>query len=121
MSNPHPKSNLTEADKARGRATQGLTRRWYKATLLKIFKGEIDCTAVQLNALKSFADIRGWFPPERPKQSALRDRQPKPKPVVSDDVIQRLSHFNSTTFINASDQQRIASKGDFPNGVSRLS
>jgi hypothetical protein len=112
MSNPNPKSNLTEADKARGRATQGLTRRWYKATLLGIFKGQIKCTPTQLNALKAFADIRGWFPPARPKQQALRDKQLKPKPAVTDEVIQRLSAFNSTTFVNALDEQRIANKGN---------
>jgi hypothetical protein len=88
--NPH---NLTPEAAARGRAKQALSRKWYKETLLAIFRGEIKCNSSQLNALKAFADLRGWFPPQRPKQKAVQDKKAA-KPQASQDVLNRLVAFN---------------------------
>src|SRR5260221_3448001 len=117
MPNPHPGSHLTDEIRAKGRATQMFTRRWYRDTLLKIFRGDIECSAVQFNALCKFADQRGWFPPNRPKTKAFNGKSVKPKPEVTQDMIDRLSAFNVSTFPNQSSNQNIANTGDFPNHV----
>lgn len=113
--------NLTPEAGARGRATQQLTRRWYKATLLAIFRGEIKCTATQLTALKTFADARGWFPPQRPKQNAMRDKVKQPKPQATDDVLNRLVAFNVAALPGLQPPQTIASQRDSKNVVRQCS
>lgn len=81
--------NLEEL--AAGRAKAKLSRRWYKKTLLAIFEGTIECTAIQLNALSKFADQQGWVGPKR-KVEALKDKSRyKPKPQLSEDLIARLA------------------------------
>jgi hypothetical protein len=87
-------NNLTAEGAAKGRAAQHRTRQWYKDTLIGIFEGKIQCSSVQLNALKAFADIRGWFPPNRPKQKPLQDKKAS-RPQASQDVLQRLVSFNT--------------------------
>src|SRR5260221_4787668 len=99
--------HLTPEAAARGRQNQGLTRKWYKETLLGIFKGEIKCNSSQLNALKAFADLRGWYPPERPKSRKIKGDRSKFKPQASEDVLNRLSAFNVATLPNITDLQKI--------------
>jgi hypothetical protein len=107
--NPH---NLTPEAAARGRAKQTLTRKWYKATLLAIFRGEIKCSSVQLTALKTFADSRGWFPPKRPKEHAIAEKRSRIKPQANDDVLQRLVAFNVAAIPDLQSKQNVAKQGN---------
>lgn len=66
-------------------------RKWYKETLLAIFKGEIQCTATQLQALKTFADQQGWVGPKRKVNVVAEKSRYKPKPQLSEDLVARLT------------------------------
>lgn len=100
--------NLTPEAGARGRAQNVLNRKWYKATLLAIFRGDIKCTSTQLTALKTFADVRGWFPPQRPKQQPIAEKRSRIKPQANDDVLQRLAAFNVATIPDVQSRQNVA-------------
>jgi hypothetical protein len=109
MSNPNP-HRPTPEQAAKGRETNHLTRKWYKATLLAIFTGEVKCSSTQLKALETFAEQRGWFGPQR-KTKALADKKPKLKPSLTDDLVSRLPAFviasQSATYQNSSgDKQK---------------
>lgn len=95
MPNPHPISHLGPDSAAKGRAAQHFTRKWYKETLLKIFRGEIKCNSTQLTALCKFADQRGWITPVKRRAVPLKDK-PKSKPAITTDIMQRLAWFNSS-------------------------
>jgi hypothetical protein len=99
MANPNPVSNLTLEDIAKGRKVAlqtGLTRRWYKQTLLAIFRGEIKCSPMQLNALKTFGELMHWHTPKLTKQAS---KPAKPKAVASPELIDRLARLSITPFI----------------------
>lgn len=93
---------LTNEDRARGgrvgQVRKGLNRHWYKKMLLDIAEGTIECTGVQLSALKAFAEANGWFPPKSRRnvvsEIRLKDeklKEERNKPAVSDDLMGRMA------------------------------
>lgn len=102
MANPHPISHLTPDCSAKGVEAQRYTRKWFRQMLIDVVNGDITMTAVQLNALKTFADSKGWFPPQRAKINAVKEKARKPKAVVTDDLAQRLSTLYSGTITTES-------------------
>lgn len=84
---------LTARERKRGSRQAAVsvrrTRRWYREQLISIVDGKVKCTATQLSALKTFADLMGWKGP-RLKRNVV-DPKKLNRPAVTDDLAARLS------------------------------
>ena len=94
---PH---TLTDEEKQRGtevRATRvRKSRYWYAQRLMDIAEGKIECKPVQLSALKTFADLKGWHGPKSRRNVISRENLEKlakarQKPEISDDLMTRMA------------------------------
>lgn len=98
MDFPH---KFTPEEQARGCEVRAKKERksryWYAQRLMDIAEGKIDCKPVQLSALKTFADLKGWHGPKsKSRRNALSEQnlrklmESRQKPEISPDLAARL-------------------------------